>query len=371
MSTMPTRAADMGRGRHGTTPISPAHCPATEERRSDRRPRQPAGPDAGETNREPDRLHVRMAATIAAAVAASLLDELETWPKPGLVSHVDAGSHTDMDAGTFRRSVAAIEPFYAALVTAGASRAEMDELRRIGLDAERAMLAATNGVNTHRGAIFGLGLLCAAAGAALSSDAPRPWSGTRWTCAARVLGAIVRQRWGRAILAGPIPIGSHGTNALRRFGAGGARAQAAGGFRLALQVGLPALQRGRRLAPGDALAARVQAFFALLLVADDTNLLHRGGMAGLAYARTAASSFLAAGGVGRPGWVEAAVAVHRAFVTRRLSPGGCGDLLAATLFLDRLEIGLNPDDTQAHPSPGTVTSPDVTAALASKRMSGD
>jgi triphosphoribosyl-dephospho-CoA synthase len=66
-----------------------------------------------------------MAATIAAAAAASLLDELETWPKPGLVSHVDAGSHTDMDAGTFRRSVAAIEPFYAALVTAGASRAEM------------------------------------------------------------------------------------------------------------------------------------------------------------------------------------------------------------------------------------------------------
>src|SRR5208283_3894578 len=303
-----------------------------------------------------------VSAAIAAAAAASLLDELETWPKPGLVSHVDAGSHHDMDAGTFRRSVAAIEPFYAALVTAGASRAEMDELRRIGLDAERAMLAATNGVNTHRGAIFGLGLLCAAAGAALSSNAPRPWSGTRWTCAARVLGAIVRQRWGRAILAGPTPIGSHGTNALRRFGAGGARAQAAGGFRLALEVGLPALRRGRRLAPGDALAARVQAFFALLLVADDTNILHRGGMAGLDYARTAARSFLAAGGVGRPGWVDSAGAVHRAFVARRLSPGGCGDLLAATLFLDRLETGLNPDATRAHPSPGTVTSLDVTAS---------
>jgi len=315
-----------------------------------------------ETNREPDRLHARMAATIAAAAAASLLDELETWPKPGLVSHVDTGSHDDMDAGTFRRSAAAIEPFYAALVTAGASQPEMEELRRIGVGAERAMLAATNGVNTHRGAIFGLGLLCAAAGAALGSPAPSPRSGARWMCAPHVLGAIVRQRWGRAILAGPIPIGSHGTNAWRRFGAGGARAQAAGGFRLVLQVGLPALRRGRRLAPGDALAARVQAFFALLLVADDTNILHRGGMAGLDYARTAARSFLAAGGVGRPGWVDSAGAVHRAFVARRLSPGGCGDLLAATLFLDRLETGLNPDATRAHPSPGTVTSLDVTAS---------
>jgi triphosphoribosyl-dephospho-CoA synthase len=159
---------------------------------------------------------------VAAAAVAALLAELETWPKPGLVSHLDSGSHTDMDASTFKASTIAIAPFFGHLAVAGAAGSDMDSLREIGVEAERAMLAATGGVNTHRGAIFGLGLLCAAAGAA--------WSGSaraRWHWRAKVLAATVTRRWGNAILRGPIPLHSHGTNALRQFGAGGARAQAA------------------------------------------------------------------------------------------------------------------------------------------------
>ena len=106
-----------------------------------------------------------MARAIAASAVQSLLLELETWPKPGLVSHVDRGSHDDMDADTFRASAAAIEPYFHALADAGARGCGMGRLRVIGLEAEAAMFAATSGVNTHRGAIFGLGLLCAAAGA--------------------------------------------------------------------------------------------------------------------------------------------------------------------------------------------------------------
>jgi triphosphoribosyl-dephospho-CoA synthase len=101
-------------------------------------------------------------------------------------------------------------------------------------------------------------------------------------------------------------------------------------------VGLPALRFGRTAAPSAPDAARVQCFFALLAVVDDTNLLHRGGAEGLAGARMAAASFLTAGGVGAPGWLDRAVGIHRDFVAARLSPGGCADLLAATLFLDAL-----------------------------------
>ena len=108
---------------------------------------------------------------VADAAKAALLEELETWPKPGLVSHVDSGSHTDMDASTLRASATAIRPFYYQLTIAGAAESGMNRLREIGLEAERAMLAATSGVNTHRGAIFSLGLLCAAAGATWSRDA--------------------------------------------------------------------------------------------------------------------------------------------------------------------------------------------------------
>ncbi len=273
----------------------------------------------------------RAADRLAAAAARALLAELETWPKPGLVSHVDAGSHTDMDASTFRASAAATQQFYGALAAAGAAGAGMDELRRIGLDAERAMMAATGGVNTHRGAIFGLGLLCAAAGAAWHRSPPGCGIGP---FAGPLLGTIVSQCWGASIVRGPISLRSHGTNALRRFGAGGARAQAAAGFPHAYEVGLPALRLGRILAAGDAEAARVQAFFSLLASLEDTNLLHRGGFDGLRFAQQAATAFLANGGVGRPGWRTRAAVIHQAFIRRRLSPGGSADLLAISVFLD-------------------------------------
>jgi triphosphoribosyl-dephospho-CoA synthase len=266
---------------------------------------------------------------IANTASAALLAELDTWPKPGLVSHVDQGSHTDMDAGTFQASTAAIVPFFAQLTEAGAGGADLPALRDIGLAAERAMLSATGGVNTHRGAIFGLGLLCAAAGAS--------WSSEHGVWQSAQLAEMVRRRWGGSILRGPIPLHSHGTEAWRRFGAGGARAQAAAGFPHALEVGLPAMRQARLAQPDDPQASRVQAFFALLAEMEDTNLLYRGGAEGLSFAQQAAAGFLARGGVGRAGWREDAASVHWAFVARRLSPGGCADLLAISLFLDSLD----------------------------------
>jgi triphosphoribosyl-dephospho-CoA synthase len=273
-----------------------------------------------------------VAGHVADLAKSALLAELETWPKPGLVSHMDSGSHADMDASTFEASAAAITPFYGHLTIAGASGSSMNKLREIGLEAERAMLAVTGGVNTHRGAIFSLGLLCAAAGATWSETTR---SESHWR--PQVLGATVRQRWGQAIMSGPIPLHSHGTNALLKYGAGGARAQAAAGFPHAIEVGLPALRLGRRLAPKDPEAARVQGFFSILASMEDTNLLHRGGADGLRYAQEAATRFLEQGGVEQADWRERAAAVHRAFVVRHLSPGGCADLLAITLFLDALE----------------------------------
>ncbi|WP_342238718.1 triphosphoribosyl-dephospho-CoA synthase MdcB [Inquilinus sp. OTU3971] len=287
--------------------------------------------DAGVTRRQPvSGLPVAIAERLADMAAAALVAELETWPKPGLVSHVDSGSHVDMDHTTFRRSAAAIRPFFGCLATAGGAGAEMDQLRQIGREAEAAMLAATGGVNTHRGAIFGLGLLCAAAGAASAED-------TRLSAAR--LTDIVARRWGDAILRGPIPLRSHGTDVLRRFGAGGARVEAAAGFPLVREIGLPALQQGRALAREEG-AARIQAFFALMAEVEDTNLLHRGGAAGLQDAQRVARQFLAAGGAGQGEWEARAVAIHQAFVRRRLSPGGCADLLAATIFLDAVESRL-------------------------------
>ncbi|WP_237478420.1 triphosphoribosyl-dephospho-CoA synthase MdcB [Lichenibacterium dinghuense] len=263
---------------------------------------------------------------VAALAHAALIAELEAWPKPGLVSLVDSGSHADMDAGALKRSADAIRPFFADLVRAGEGRAGMAELRRIGLAAEAAMMAATGGVNAHRGAIFSLGLLAAAEGVVGGAGGSAEGR-------ARAVGAL----WGGAIRGGPAPASSNGAAAVLRFGVGGAREEAAAGFPTLRRTGLPGLREGRRLRPDDPVAARVHCFFALMAAVDDTNLLHRGGRGGLAFATASAARFLAAGGVGAPDWRDEAARLHHAFVARRLSPGGSADLLAATLFLDALE----------------------------------
>lgn len=265
---------------------------------------------------------------IADLAHAALLDEIRTWPKPGLVSPVDNGSHRDMDFATLTRSADAIRPFLAELAWAGEKRPDMVELRKIGLAAEAAMMSATDGANAHRGAIFTIGLLCAAEGARGYAPAD---GATR--------ASAVAELWGAAILRGPAPALSNGGLVARRFGVGGARMEAATGFPTLRAIGLPALREGRRLRPRDPDAARVHCLFALMAVLDDTNLLHRGGREGLAFAQAQAARFLAAGGVGSPAWREAAVALHRTFVARHLSPGGSADLLAAVLFLDALETG--------------------------------
>jgi triphosphoribosyl-dephospho-CoA synthase len=265
------------------------------------------------------------AAEIGARAVRALHQEVDTYPKPGLVSPVDSGAHADMDAALLRHSADVLGAFFTDLAAAGAAGAEMDRLRVIGIEAERAMLDATGGVNTHRGAIFGLGLLAAAAGFRSRYGGRGP------------LGQLVADRWGDAILDGPTLLRSHGAEAGRRFGAGGARMEAAAGFPSAYRIALSALAEGERLVVSDPEAARVHACFALVAVVEDTNLLHRGGREGLAFARREAETFLAAGGVGAPDWRARAVATHAAFVARNLSPGGAADILAMALFVRAMD----------------------------------
>ncbi len=267
---------------------------------------------------------------LARAAERALFDELATYPKPGLVSFADNGSHPDMRAGHFLASIAALRGYFRAVAEAGRQGEPLAVLRPLGLDAEQRMLAATGGVNTHRGAIFTLGLLVAAAGRQESLRSRLS------------LGQIVREQWGSAILEGRASApDSHGLRACRSCGGTGAREEAAAGFPSVYQVALPEYRRASRLF-GVGPRARLQAFFSLLATVHDTNLLHRGGAAGLAFAGRAARAFLRRGGVADEAWPTRAMQLHRAFIRRRLSPGGAADLLAATLFADRVDLSLPP-----------------------------
>lgn len=264
---------------------------------------------------------------IGRAATLALHDELALAPKPGLVSFADSGSHDDMDAHTFVRSLFALRRYFVRMAELGAEQAPFSALESCGIEAEARMLAATCGINTHRGAIFMLGLLCAAAGATQTA-------GSGLT-ALTVRGAL-RRHWGEALAQRCArPPSLPGALAARCHGLRSASEEAALGLPCLFEVTVPAWREAR--AKGLAgTRLHLQAFFATLAVLDDANLAHRGGLAGLAFARCQASEFLASGGAARADALDHAWAVHRAFVARRLSPGGCADTLSAACLLDRL-----------------------------------
>jgi triphosphoribosyl-dephospho-CoA synthase len=270
------------------------------------------------------------AAAIGRAATLALHDELALAPKPGLVSFVDNGSHDDMDAHTFMRSLFALRRYFVRMAELGATRVPFAELERSGIAAEGRMLAATGGINTHRGAIFVLGLLCAAVGAAQADGE---------ALEAEAVRASLRQHWGAALEARSHRVPTlPGGLAARRHGLRSASQEAALGFPVLFEVALPAWARAR--AHGlEAQRTRLEVFFSILAVLDDSNLAHRGGLEGLHFARQAARGFLARGGAAPAGALAAAQAIHRDFVARRLSPGGCADLLAAACFLQRVGAG--------------------------------
>lgn len=261
----------------------------------------------------------------------ALAHELALERKPGLVTPSARGSHADMDERTFTASIGALAGYFGDCARLAATGCTFAALQARGRLAERTMFAATGGVNTHKGAIFTLGLLAATAG--------RQFAATG-TLAPNSLGADVAQHWGTAILIAGAAPGSefdatHGARLRGELGLPGAREQAAAGFPVLFATTLP--QLGHALTRGATPeAAAIHALLATIAVLPDTNLAHRGGLAGLHWAQHAASGFIAAGSVFAPGWTRALDTLGAAFVARWLSPGGSADLLAAACFMREL-----------------------------------
>ena len=267
-------------------------------------------------------------AALGRAATVSLYDELALEPKPGLVSFVDAGSHDDMDGGTFLRSLFALRRYFPQVTALGAAGASFAQLEALGIVAEARMLRATRGVNTHRGAIFTLGLLCAAAGAV-------DMAGDR--CTPQAVRAMLLVRWGDALgeRAGR-PRDSNGARAASRHGLRGAGLEAALGLPSLFEHVLPALRAARAAGASERLA-RLHALVKAMAVLEDTNLVHRGGLDSLRDVQALAREWLRGGGALHADALGRARRLHAEFVARRLSPGGAADLLAAACWLERVE----------------------------------
>ena len=243
---------------------------------------------------------------LADLAVTSLLEEVALTPKPGLVDAANSGSHHDMDLPMFRRSAEALRPYFRKAVLLGLGAIDCaPALQQAGLEAEQAMYAVTGGVNTHKGAIYGFGLLLCAMGSCLSRK------DDLFFRAASLAKGCIRS-------AEP----THGSMMEKAHGAGGARAEAHSGFPTA-RYGAETLAE-----TGDLHVT----FLSLLLRCRDTNLLYRGGADGLNFAKDWARRVLDAAPEARLPLLQE---MDRAFIARRLSPGGTADLLAMSLLLHK------------------------------------
>jgi len=319
-----------------------------------------------------------LAAFLGDAAAEALLAEAALQGKPGLVGPSRPGAHDDMDHPLMVASAESLRPWFAAFASRALSAAAggaangagavagpreiLAALRPLGLRAEEDMFRTTHGVNTHKGAVFTLGLLVAAAALAVADYGDGDGDGEPGgalaetvlrLAAAMASGIVGAELAGHARAAGctvgTAGIGadgagtvSAGTRLYRELGVRGVRGEAEDGYPILARRILPPLRRSRSAPVGEREMALMDALLGSMAELDDTCVLSRGGPEGLAIVRAGAARVLEAGALHTDEGRAALARLDAEFVERRLSPGGSANLLAAGIFLDAVEVALGP-----------------------------
>ncbi|PMZ90723.1 MULTISPECIES: triphosphoribosyl-dephospho-CoA synthase [unclassified Pseudomonas] len=271
-----------------------------------------------------------LAERLADLAVDALIDEADLSPKPALVDRRGNGAHTDLHLGLMHASALSLWPAFKEMAEVAIEFGEIglplrEAVGRIGREGEQAMLDTTGGVNTHRGAIWALGLLITAA-------ALEPQSCNANSVALRAARlALLDDRFA------PRPL-SHGAQVAQRYGARGAREEAQLGFPAVTQRALPQLLRSRAAGHGEQ-NARLDALLAIMTSLADTCVLYRAGEEGLNIMQLGAREVLDAGGSASLGGRRRLHELDQQLIALNASPGGAADLLAACLFIDRIASG--------------------------------
>jgi triphosphoribosyl-dephospho-CoA synthase len=269
-----------------------------------------------------------LAVSLAQLAVGSLLEEARLTPKPGLIDRRGSGAHHDMDLALMEKSAHALEVTFYRMALAGWMGRPNVALRRqigaIGRQGEKEMMQATGGINTHRGAIWSLGLMATAA-AMHQGQA----SATALVSSAAALARIDDT-------ACP-PVFSKGRYVCNRYHVPGAREEAQKGFPHVMKA-LPYLRRLKRqsLSIDARQTAQINALMAVMAELPDTCVLSRGGMDALTMMHAGAKEVLAGGGFGTEAGHQAYDRLETNMMAANVSPGGAADLLAAAIFLDSM-----------------------------------
>ena len=274
---------------------------------------------------EPERLLGRI-------VQTALLLEVYTTPKPGLVDLENTGSHKDMDVPLFEKSARALVPYfrecyrYAKAHRSDTPEALLNALRPIGKKAEETMLAATGGVNTHKGAVYSFGILCAAIGRSGLRGEEELLEAAAGIGRCALSDFDVLEQGYRAEQ--PDHELSAGEAQYMRYGTQGIRGEVAAGFPAVAQIGLPVFRemynRGY-----DWNTAGVFTLLYLISEVADSNMVKRGGPDLQRKMQLETKHLLSFKSV----TMDMVRVLDDEFVWHNMSPGGCADLLAVVYFL--------------------------------------
>ncbi len=257
----------------------------------------------------------------------ALTEEAHIGPKPGLVDRFGRGAHRDMDEAAFIMSAKALRPYFRDCAYAGihlegsGDRGVLNRLKELGIQAEKTMLSVTAGANTHKGAIFSMGIFSCAAGMCVGS-----FDGSSFKDKVKILGKAMSQ------LIEEEESSTAGARALRDYGIGGIRKEAALGYPSVFGTGVPVFTSELRRGMGgrkEEIAA-LKTLLGLIAVSEDTNIIARGGIEGYRWLKEQAEKNL--GAMSEDELIGALTDMDRECVEKNISPGGSADLLGLTLF---------------------------------------
>lgn len=271
---------------------------------------------------------------IAHLATQALQAELDTTPKPGLVDKDNNGAHHDMDYALMQRSIDTLHPYFVKLALLGSADAlpSHTAIRDAGIEAEKAMLSATNGVNTHKGALFSMGLAVVAAAheerkiAANEEQILKERNGGE-----DVLVSL--QTTIKALAASfPDTNGTHGSKA-KLLSKGttaikGALDNAREGYEMLFAEWLPFYIERRKEHDAHTLH---KTLLRIMCDLDDTNVIYRTDLATAKEVKQEARALL-------DNFTEAALKdMDRRYTARNISPGGAADMLSLTIFIGSIQ----------------------------------
>lgn len=284
----------------------------------------------------------------------ALLREVYTTPKPGLVDLRNTGAHRDMDVALFETSAGAIESYFAACYQEGLNHCGQPEdlfscLRTLGVQAEKDMFSATGGVNTHKGMIFSLGIICGALGI-LSAKKGFADVEELLMLAGRIavpaFDADLRPLQREEEIMSPAekqdPEAANGKRNLStagekqylRYGITGIRGEAASGFASIRKCAWPFFQSMREQGESSERAGMLT-LLKLITEVTDTNMIARAGLETQQRLQKQVRELLEQDSLPTTEEIEA---LDDTFIRENVSPGGCADLLAIVYFLQQLMI---------------------------------